>query len=241
MTTDEWDPSETLTSNSTRGVCAGTSDSASVTLVYDSGRSGNVIADMEVPVVRDVFEISGGQVVPNHDYEAEATVLGAGYTLGAGGSNIPITVDVTVGDDTDRPWGADINDGANPRSTVYADQSAGTGISVTADPDYGAPVDSEADAGEYVHVLKDGDTPPNLAGFGDQDSAASYVAPYLDEDGKIDLRDNQAIFLFELSGSTTGPAADFQDVVVLVSLTPETDREVDEGSGEGFIACPETS
>lgn len=239
---DAWDPSEKLSvALDEDEVCSGTGDSAHVTLVYDSGASGNVIADIDVPVVRDVFDIANGEVVPNDDYEAETKVIGAGYTAGAHGSNIPIEVSVAVGATTEQPWGGDINDGNNPRSKVYAGQDAGTGISVTADPNGGAPVNSKADAGDEVYVLEDGDTPPNLAGFGDQDSAASYVAPYLDDDGNIDLQANQAIFLFELSGSTTGPAADFQDVVVLVSLTPEEQLNVEEGDGDGFIACPDTS
>jgi hypothetical protein len=72
-----------------------------------------------------------------------------------------------------------------------------------------------------VYVLRDGDTPPNLAGFGDQDNASAYVRPYLDANNSIDIASNEAIYLFELGNDQTGEAADYQDVVILVTLTTE--------------------
>jgi hypothetical protein len=92
----------------------------------------------------------------------------------------------------------------------------------------------------WVYVLRDGDQPPNIAGFGDQDSASSYVGPYLDDDGNISLSDNEAIYLFELGNSQTGSSADFQDVVVLVTLqTERVSASVEKTtSGESVIVCP---
>ncbi|MFC6941562.1 hypothetical protein ACFQE8_16570 [Salinirubellus sp. GCM10025818] len=103
----------------------------------------------------------------------------------------------------------------------------------------GHEVNSKDDEGTYVHVLRDGSEAPDVEGFGDQEDAAEFVADYVD-DGEIVLDDNQAIYLFELSHSTEGSGADFQDAVVLVSLETESSAiTVDEnGEGESVILCP---
>ena len=58
---------------------------------------------------------------------------------------------------------------------------------------------------------------PNVQGFNNQSEINDYVRNYVSA-GKISLASNQVIFLFEL-GTTdlNSPAADFQDLVLLVS------------------------
>lgn len=153
-------------------------------------------------------------------------------------------MEVSVGDETDQPWPGNVNDGGNPRTTSYADREAGEGIVVTAEgQSYGGysghEVNSVADVGTYVYVLRDGSDAPDIEGFADQDDAEAFIAEYVD-DGTIELDDNQAIYLLELSHSTQNSGADFQDAVVLVSLETNTETVTlgENSEGEDVILCP---
>jgi len=223
-------------------ICNG-SGPLDISLVH-TGQSSYVISEKSVPMVKGGFTIRDGSLVPASEYTAEAKVLGAGFTYGAGGPNIDIRLDVVIGESTLDPWPGNINNNGNPRSHTFTNQPAGAAIKVAATADkngiYISPRTrwSNASTG-WVYVLRDGDTPPNIGAFGDQDSATSYVSPYLDDNGKIDISDNQAIFLFELGNSQTGSAADFQDVVVLVSLqTQQTTMIQKDSTGNRVVVCP---
>ncbi|HWQ50038.1 MAG TPA: hypothetical protein VN414_14060 [Methanosarcina sp.] len=77
-----------------------------------------------------------------------------------------------------------------------------------------------------LKVLKNGDRVPNIAGFQDQDSIEDFVIDYI-ENGSIKLKENEAIYLFELGNTNLDTAgADFQDLVILISVngaeTPES-------------------
>ena len=226
-------------------VCAGDPHSVEVDLVQRTGdERTHVISSRTVPVRPGQFVISEGSVEPTVDYSAEVTLLGTGFTYGAGGPNIPITVEVSVGPDTYTPWPGNVNDAGNPRTTTYADREAGEGIVVRAEGlafgGYaGHEVDSAAEEGTFVHVLRNGSDAPDVEGFGDQADAADFVEDYV-EDGRIVLDENQAIYLFELSRSTGNSGADFQDVVALVTLDTATSTvTVDEGGdGEAVVLCP---
>jgi len=118
-------------------------------------------------------------------------------------------------------------------STIAVGATAGNGTHISERTRWSNETDG------WVYVLRDGDTPPNIQGFGDQESAEDFVSPYLDESGNISLDENQAIYLFELGNSQTGSAADFQDVVVLVSLTTEAETGVKRlESHESVMVCP---
>jgi hypothetical protein len=71
-----------------------------------------------------------------------------------------------------------------------------------------------------VKVLKNGDAVPNTSGFDQQLSAAQFLAAYVQND-LIYLNSDQVIFLFELgaNGSSNNSAADFQDLVILMTIT----------------------
>lgn len=228
-------------------VCMGDPDSVEIRLVQQmNAERTHVISSQTVPVQPGQFVISEGSVEPTVDYSADVELLGTAFTYGAGGPDIPITMAVSVGDETDQPWPGNVNDGGNPRTTSYADREAGEGIVVTAtgqsfaDGSYPEhEVDSVADEDTYVHVLRDGSDAPDVEGFADQDDAEAFVAAYVDA-GTIDLDDNQAIYLFELSHSTENSEADFQDAVVLVSLDTSTDTVTvgETNEGEDVILCP---
>ncbi|MCM8538418.1 MAG: type II secretion system GspH family protein [Lentisphaeraceae bacterium] len=70
-------------------------------------------------------------------------------------------------------------------------------------------------------ALKNGDEVPNIDGHLDQGDVESFLDGYIDENGKIVLADNQVILLFELGTTNmSSSAADFQDLVILVTFVP---------------------
>jgi len=175
------------------------------------------------------FEISDGKVVPSEEYAARVTILGAAIT--SGGTDVPVTVQVRVGDTIINPFGShddptegDINDGQRARHYIVDTMlDADTGIDVTATSWVGGSVHlshNSHDESTAVKVLRNNDPLPDIAGFDGQDDVLSFIAQYIDtEAGVVRLHKNQAIYLFEIGTSNlTSSAADFQDAVVLVTL-----------------------
>lgn len=244
----EWTAGENVTVPLERSeVCTG-SDYVDLRLTYrtDSGRS-YIVGSERVPVDREGFTLQNGRVVPNTEYSADVELLGTGFTYGAGGPRIDVGVDVIIDGTTYEPWPGNVNDGGGARSHRFTDQPAGAGLSVrvTGDPDgeYLAPRTRASTSGSgWVYTLRDGDTPPNIDGFGDQGDVASYVAPYVAADGTVSLASNEAIFLVELGNSQSGDAADYQDAVVLVTLRTEaTETAGHRIDDEYVIVCPEAN
>ncbi|MCP3906279.1 MAG: fibro-slime domain-containing protein [Planctomycetes bacterium] len=75
----------------------------------------------------------------------------------------------------------------------------------------------------YVYVLKDGDPVPAIPAMASQATILDFVEPYVDiVSGFMTLAPNEAIYLFELGTTNlSSPAADFQDLVVLVRLASD--------------------
>ena len=173
------------------------------------------------------FIISGGQVIPQVPFVAEVTVIGAAI------GTMPVTARMRIGATETEPFGAfddpdagNLNDDQNPRQYILPDTyPAGTAMSVIGrswDTSGSAPhmtVDSN-DNTPLVLTLRDGDTVPDIDGFQDQASVAEFLDPYIDATtNTVTLNPNQAIYLFELyTTDLDDPTADFQDLVVLVSL-----------------------
>lgn len=229
----------------TEAVCTGT-DSVHVSIQYRAGGTSALLTNEEVAVTRSSFDIASGQVRPQHEYRANVTVLGTGFTYGPDGPRIPIHVRPSFGEDTHDPWD-DVNDGGNPRRYTVTQRAAGEPITVTAIAESygwgfdGETVHSDADHGNQVRVLRDGDPVPEVEGMGDQSAVAGYVDEYV-TDRRIDLAPNQAIFLMELGSEDPDTAAfDLQDTVVLVSMWSESDTPVfvEDRDQEGTIVCPE--
>ncbi len=165
----------------------------------------------------------------------------------------PITVKVKVGEgESIYPFGpspgsgdhelktkvdaGNVNDDHNPRTYVLPkDYSAGTAISVTATSwswsrpwgkDYQENLKANSiDDQDIVLALRDGDPVPNIPAFGNQLSAAEFIKDYINfNTQRISLEDNQVIYLFELaSRDLTLSTADFQDLVLMVTLAREKD------------------
>ncbi|MEM9413859.1 MAG: hypothetical protein AAGA29_00090 [Planctomycetota bacterium] len=189
------------------------------------------------------FEIDDGRVVPSEDFAVMVSVLGAAIT--SSGDDIPVTAQVHLGDTTLEPWGpygsptnGDVNDHGPVRHYIVDEVfDADDGINITVSGRswvkkrrwYSGVYDSHwrthlsansHDEGWQVKVLRDGDDAPEIDGFENQQDAEEFVGAYIDYDtGKMTMDQNQAIYLFEIGTTNVGSsAADFQDLVVLVTL-----------------------
>lgn len=237
----EWSAGEAVSlSLSQSAVCSGGSE-VDVSVVVERDESSHVISAESVPVERGQFTLGGGSVTPTVNYTANVTLIGSAIT--AGGNPVPIDVWVDVGGTETKPWSSISGNGALPQSHVVPNQSAGTNVTVGAQAvGVGLPRRDSDTGGGLVKVLRDGDSAPNTAGFNNQAAASAFIDPYLDS-GTVTLADNQAIFLFELGTSNpNAAAADFQDAVVLVSLSANEQAAVvtENAQGEQVLVCPPT-
>ena len=119
-------------------------------------------------------------------------------------------------------------------SSSWSNQSMSIYLSYTADaPTYAPHLTAKSgDNSQQVIVLRDGSSVPSIPGFANQANLAVFVEPYVNvATQKIVLDDNQAIYLFEL-GTTNlaSPAADFQDLVILVTLATDPAYFFDPGT-----------
>ncbi len=187
------------------------------------------------------FTISNGRVVPSEDFAVKVSVLGAAIT--SSGVPMPVTVRVNIGGVSYEPFGAandmdegNVNDGLNPRHFIVQDTfdpAAGIDVTGTSWRTSGRMYlqRNSYEESPSVKVLRDGDPVPDISGFADQADAVHFVQNYIDPDtNTMNMDVNQSIYLFEL-GTTrlSSSAADFQDLVVLVTLgtSPQTLEESD--------------
>ena len=122
-------------------------------------------------------------------------------------------------------WNSSVN--SNTRSvSMYATYTSST-VSYT--PHLTA---KSGDNSPQVIVLRNGSTVPSIPAFQDQANLAVFVEPYVNvATQQIVLQDNQAIYLFELGTSNlNSPLADFQDLVIMVTLATDPVYFFDPGS-----------
>ncbi len=198
------------------------------------------------------FNIVGDTVVPTEPFAAKVTILGAAITA-SGSYNIPVTVRVKAGGTTYEPFGnfykpvnATVNDNNNPRHYVLPNiYPAGTSVSVIGRSwikkkswysgsknshwqSYMTVDGSNSDTQQLI-VLRNGDDVPDIDGFMEQNNLVDFIQDYIDtETNTIVLDENQAIFLYELGTTNmSSSAADFQDLVALVTLAADPDDLVE--------------
>ena len=199
------------------------------------------------------FEIAEGKVTPGETYTAEIKVLGAAISYG-GSYDMPVTARVRVGDQWLEPWGnytnpsgANLNDGQVHTYTLPSEYPAGTSIGIMARSwvrswwSWRKYIEADSwNASQQVKVLRNGDAVPDIEAYLNQAAILEFVRNYVDfETNRIVLDANQAIYLFELGATDMGSsAADFQDLVILVSLFPEGWSEEggsEDGGGEEIV------
>lgn len=185
----------------------------------------------------DEFEIELSEIVPEKPFAAMVTVIGA--QIQSGEQFLPVTTRITIGNDVitpfgpyDRPRVGNVNLGELPRRYIIPTQyAAWTPITVegaswefngdgSRDEDYRPLMAFDTDTNTpMIKVLRDGDPVPEIPGFQDQASIVEFLGDYVEADGEIKLHEHQAICLFELGESDlSSPAADFQDLVLLITL-----------------------
>ncbi len=210
--------------------------------------SYEVYALQTVPGDHVDFQIKDTRVVPDEAYAVKVEVLGAAISYG-GQYDMPVTSRVHIDAASVDPFGSftsallgNVNLlnlfklGGNPSYVHQAMIAADTPVTVSASSWVKSGKSILTDAGwktymtvnslansPQVKVLRNGDPVPRITGFLNQGNVADFVDDYVNSDTqKIELERNQAIFLFEL-GTTNfaSDAADFQDLVVLVSLAKD--------------------
>ena len=212
------------------------------------------------------FDIIDDILVPSKPYYAKVTVLGAAISYG-GYYNMPVTTKFQIGSVSYTPFGSfdkavsgNVNDNHNPREYVFPNQyAAGTAVTTIGKSwkkkrwSYSGSKNghwkkhltvSGSTPTQQLVVLRDGDDVPQIPGFLNQANIVVFVEDYVDPTtNKIVLDENQAIFLFEL-GTTymSSPAADYQDLVVLVTLAQDPtdfadsdDDDADEGDASRLL------
>lgn len=192
-------------------------------LVIDGGGLGGV-----------KFNITNNTVVTQEPCDASITVVGA--AIGSSTTAWPVTTRAKVGSSTLDPFGSFTSFSAgnvntptgNPR-TASLGTNLPAGTSITVQGQSWKPSGSSATSymtvdsattTKNVKVFRNGDTAPNITPVAGQTSAKDFLKPYINSTtNKITLQPNQIIYLYELYATDlTSSAADFQDLVVLVTL-----------------------
>jgi hypothetical protein len=194
------------------------------------------------------FDIEGDTVVTNEKVAARIRVLGTAITM-SGRYDIPVTMAARGASNWHFPFGdfysaddGNLNDGQNPRQWILPDTlEAGEAVDVAARSyiqrgnrwDAHMQVTSSSNSDNLV-VLRDGDPVPDIEPFQNQNAIAAYVDEYVDAaTGRVELQSNQAIYLFELgTNDTNSAAADFQDLVMLVTLARERETLEDTNASD---------
>jgi len=183
---------------------------------------------------------SSGNLVATGAASAAIQVLGKQLTYGAGGPAIPVTMSMNVaksnggsGSSNFSPifGGNGVNGGEEMNvslkkgdeleldGTANYTQNGTTLFNATYQSDNPQPFADNANAYHTV-VLRNGDAAPTTAGYDGQKGVATYLAPYEDPStGTMKLGPNDAIILWEFNPAYNSPAADYNDLVVLVSFS----------------------
>jgi len=189
------------------------------------------------------FVIDGDTVVPNQNFTCELKVLGAAIT--SGGSHVPVTLQAKFGGvwvDAFGPWNmavdADVNDGQQHTYDCTNIYTAGTQIEVRAQSWqkkswwYSGASNTHWNVimmhntnnepgNDHIWVLRDGDPVPDVPGMSSQASIEDFVSDYVNlQTGLMEMGPGQVVYLFELgTNDLDSSAADFQDLVLLLTLT----------------------
>ncbi|MCH2208838.1 MAG: type II secretion system GspH family protein [Lentisphaerales bacterium] len=199
------------------------------------------------------FDINDDEIVVNEDVIATYKVLGAAISYG-GQYDMAVTTQFQVTDadgntNTDAGFGeydsvsnGNVNDGEQHEYTPEEIYTAGSIITTEAtswkktstsksgnnDKHWREYMEVDSSNNTNAKALIHGDEVPNIDGYLDQGNVESFLENYINDGGTINLADNQIIILFEL-GTTNmnSSAADFQDLVILVTLVraPEGTEE----------------
>lgn len=168
-----------------------------------------------------------GDVVVAANKNIEVRALCAEITYGAGGPNIPVLAWLGV----NNQYNALFNSAPVQGGEVYTAASGGSGTTYTVKANGKYKVGNRtyfnktytSNNTAQVKTLTNGQAAPPLAGFGGQKPITECIANYINpQNGFVTLETNQVLLLFELGvnmqSSPNSPAADFQDLVVVLTI-----------------------
>jgi hypothetical protein len=173
-----------------------------------------------------VLAKTNGDIVPNIASTMTVKLLGGQITCGAGGPRIPTSAKVKLSGGTTLtqsvPSVGEFTYSVSANTTInIMGEAKGDSGSGNCRSHYMA-ADSKTKQGTQVLTVLNGNTVPVFKPLGNQRNIKSFLGPYIDAaTGKVKLKSNEAIFLFELGTTNQNSSAyDMQDLVVLVTLTP---------------------
>lgn len=199
-------------------------------VLVQTGTHPTLTWDIQYPEsIIDIITVPpNGPVTPNVDLCMEVRVLGASYQIGWDRRGRPVWghVQAEVRGDGDSSWTQffyGTQDEVRP-SYTYHTQAVRAG----------QPIDFRArcyDGSQWrgwrmtgtgtpnVVALIDGDTPPTSVPAFQQGNIESFLEPYLDGGGKIQIGPKDIIFLIELGQTdTSAPGFDLQDLVIIATF-----------------------
>lgn len=176
-----------------------------------------------VAAAAEAIEVTSSGVTVDAGFNVQLAVLGSAITCGAGGAEVNVRTKLCVDNSCSNLWSyADVDGGE-----TYSTTAGGSGSTYKIEANaylsscnnFSRTYDSTNTT--QVRTLRNGEQAPSLAGYGGQQSVQQFLSNYLDSSGKAVLAANQVIMLFELgtSGASNSSAADFQDLVILMTVT----------------------
>jgi len=177
----------------------------------------------------DVIDIiPPGRIDPEEDLNMEIRVLGASYQIGwSYGQPVWGTVDARVrvgsGSSFQDLWYGK-QDSINPTNVYFSssvDEGQTIDIAARCHNGYSWLNWRRTDQGftDNVTALANGDTPPSSIPAFSQGNIEDYLAPYLDENGNVNIGPLDVIYLIELGQTNTSASGfDMQDLVLLVTF-----------------------
>jgi len=148
--------------------------------------------------------------------QVKVRTLGAAVTQGAGGAELPVQIDVRVGNTSATFTG--VGSSVDPQELLIDTHfSEGQEITWRARINaFNLPYYDESS--NNVRILRNGDPAPDHSGAFGQGSVVEFLAPYL-KDGKISIGNRDLLYLSELGTTRTSSSAyDLQDAITLITF-----------------------
>lgn len=165
-----------------------------------------------------IIESSGKIIAPKGGLRLE--VIASEVTYGEYGPEIDVYVKLWLDNNINTLFSGNDVDGGEVYTTNL---SKITDVAVRGIAKYKNIFDEyyDSDSGDpHVLVLEDGDNVPDTPRFSNQSALPDVLDDFIDDDMKIDIGKNQALMLFEFNDNLHSMAADYQDLVILLSFTP---------------------
>lgn len=173
----------------------------------------------------DSFEVTNGVVIVDPNQKIDLKMLGAAIQCGEGGPEVNVKAQLCIGSNCSYLFNSADIDGGETYSTTNSVANTQYTVKATAwlssCNNFSATYSSTNTV--QVKSLRNGDQAPALSGFGGQKPVTQFLSSYLTPTGKVTLNSNQVIMLFELGAdlaqTPNSTAADFQDLVVLMTIS----------------------